>query len=1378
MNPFPSPAFPSQASTSQPVPSAKGKEPLISHPFTAPDAMASSTYHPDKLPKNHPNPVYSFLRAQALRPATPPSVPPSDVDTAEEDLDIDLSSLFLHEQHPGAQYHQPAPHVDEYDEHPDDQAMPDPDPRFVPPDTSDIKKLFTLDDVPFAEWHNRLMDIYAWIAADIERPGGNLRQTLCKVSARFTGRLRDWWMALGNLRRLQLLNVASINEFVGCIYQEFLGTYEDHISTARNEFLRMKVCSYRRADLDKHYINMSRRFYMINGIDDVNLKKTYLNSLPDPLGDEAEKLIAARNQHLSDLSLGQIHHISLLAIEKLCNNHKFLQNVEKLGKELGTACNKPYLQIKCQDKHRCDCRSKKKSRSYKVKDLPRKLRHKRAKGFRRWKFLKKKGTRRLTTDRCYLCGKKGHFAKNCHSRGKAKYAKMIEQAMAMIPDDDGVDLESVFSLCDEFDPGAILAIDYDSVDSMDVDSDSSSSSSSDYEQSETSGINGIFEALQVPSSLGDLHLQQSPLVKVSLSLSAESPPLLVIALLDTGASCSIINPSLLPSHYWKPYSQYFKAANGDVFHIDKVSSPVSISIFPTLTVTHCLLGSPLSGKDLIIGFDILQNIKRLKWSPTGLRHNSHFIPWSTIPALHYAEPLSQIRQQLVHHCCANSHAEFQSKHSSPLWTRSEFFIRLPFKDNIHVTPMKASHQGMNPEHMTLANSELEGLLAQSLIEPTNSPWACEAFYVNKRSEQVRGKMRLVINYQPLNKFLQDDKFPLPYKSSLFQYIADARIFSKFDLKAGFWQLGVHPEERFKTAFTVPNAHYQWTVMPFGLKTAPSLFQKAMIQLFQPLLAHCLVYIDDILLFSPDHDAHARLLQQFHDICYEHGIMLSEAKMHLAKTDIDFLGMHIKDGRYAPQPHIAHHLLQFPDQLTSAKQIQQFLGIVNYVSDFIPHVSRYRSLLSRLLRKDAPSWSKDHTSAVQALKSIVPQLPPLQIPHKQGTRILQTDASDTQWGAVLLQDVNGTRQICGYKSGYFKQSEQHYHSTYKEILAVKNGISKFQFHLVGHHFIIEMDMSAFPNMLHFKNKTLPQPQLLRWSNWFSQWNFTVNRIKGRNNVLADFLSRMHPPEEPPVLPVHQLSLPCLFPLERIHSLPVEIRNMISDLHFRHRTRENIRAFLDIHLFKNSPVFERIPHPAYPYLTPLTFRNLRFIPPEALCFLWYLTEQWTITVIFDAAQLQLYFIFATLWMNDLTTETRGLLKFFEWFQPFHVWRTLLDDHHSHYVEVEFRNPRDLIHLPDGDSYYVPYAHDRAVIRQWRPYNLSRSWQSHREDFTLFKRHMCDLNRVPWREIPANIWEYPFTAYYDTGLQHFASYFTAHFDSIDATTSSSSPEDSDDE
>ncbi|XP_058189299.1 uncharacterized protein LOC131306886 [Rhododendron vialii] len=125
-----------------------------------------------------------------------------------------------------------------------------------------------------------------------------------------------------------------------------------------------------------------------------------------------------------------------------------------------------------------------------------------------------------------------------------------------------------------------------------------------------------------------------------------------------------------------------------------------------------------------------------------------------------------------------------------------------------------------------------------------------------------------------------------------------------------------------------------------------------------------------------------------------------------------------------------------------------------MANFIPKLAQYHTPLSALLKKNPPPWSTHCTKAIKNLKAIAKTLPPLAIPS-DGKRVLQTNASDRYCGAVLLEEnSNHKRKICGYKSGAFSPAELRYHSIYKEILAIKRSIEKFEFHIIKLKTILE------------------------------------------------------------------------------------------------------------------------------------------------------------------------------------------------------------------------------------------------------------------------------------------------------------------------------------
>ena len=177
--------------------------------------------------------------------------------------------------------------------------------------------------------------------------------------------------------------------------------------------------------------------------------------------------------------------------------------------------------------------------------------------------------------------------------------------------------------------------------------------------------------------------------------------------------------------------------------------------------------------------------------------------------------------------------------------------------------------------MILCKKEIKDLLQKGLIRKSKSLIACFSFYVNKHAEIARGKPRLVVNYKPLNNLLDYDAYPLPNPSTILAQISRSKIFSKFDLKSGFWQVGIKESDKWKTAFSVLEGHFEWNIMPFGLINSPSAFQRIMDETFEGMEDFLKKYIDDILVHSEDILAHIKHLKLFLQRVKEKGIVLSE-----------------------------------------------------------------------------------------------------------------------------------------------------------------------------------------------------------------------------------------------------------------------------------------------------------------------------------------------------------------------------------------------------------------------------------------------------------------------------------------------------------------------
>ena len=189
------------------------------------------------------------------------------------------------------------------------------------------------------------------------------------------------------------------------------------------------------------------------------------------------------------------------------------------------------------------------------------------------------------------------------------------------------------------------------------------------------------------------------------------------------------------------------------------------------------------------------------------------------------------------------------------------------------------------------------------------------------------------------------------------------------MKFGYYQISVREEDRYKTAFVVPFSHYEWNVMPQGLKNALSEFQNIMNDIFFPFMEFSIVYLDDVLIFSKGINQHIQHLNKFIKIIKENGLVVSARKIKIFQTKIRFLGFEIYQGTITPIQRSIEFADKFPDEIKDKVQLQRFLGCLNYISEFIPNIRIMCQPLYRRLQKSPPVWDNHMTSVVQQVKRI-------------------------------------------------------------------------------------------------------------------------------------------------------------------------------------------------------------------------------------------------------------------------------------------------------------------------------------------------------------------------------------------------------------------------
>lgn len=413
------------------------------------------------------------------------------------------------------------------------------------------------------------------------------------------------------------------------------------------------------------------------------------------------------------------------------------------------------------------------------------------------------------------------------------------------------------------------------------------------------------------------------------------------------------------------------------------------------------------------------------------------------------------------------------------------------------------------------NSEIKKLLTDGIIRPSRSPFNSPVWVVDKKGVDNLGNRnkRLVIDFRKLNSKTISDKYPVPNVTMILSNLGKAKYFTTLDLKSGFHQIELAERDRERTAFSVNNGKYEFCRLPFGLKNAPSMFQRAIDDILRDEIGKtCHVYVDDVIVFSETKEDHVKHIDSVLRKLLEANMRVSFEKSNFFKSEVEYLGFVVSREGIKTAPSKICAIQNFPEP-TTLFALRSFLGLANYYRCFIKDFAKIAKPLTDILRgengkipatrskKIAVNLDMNQLNAFHKLQNILSSEDVmLMYPDYKKPFDLTTDASAHGLGAVLSQEGRPLTMI----SRALSNKELNFATNERELLGIVWALKTLRHYLYGAKALnIFTDHQPLTYAVSDRN---PNAKIKRWKAFIDEHNASLYYKPGKENQVADALSR--------------------------------------------------------------------------------------------------------------------------------------------------------------------------------------------------------------------------------------------------------------------------------